>query len=344
MKNNDILFLIGAGCSFDANIPTSKKMIEQLEKLILENSDWKKYKSIYNFLKSHILISDSLTQQNQDFHIEKLLTTTQELLKGKTNPIYVFTNGWSMLYNEFMKGDLLKEFDKQVRQYLPLWVIPEDDYKASYYYSKFYNLQLEIAPYPLRVFSLNYDMCFEKNTIKGAELETGFADQNEWKETNFTENEIGGLHLFKLHGSIDWYIDDKQKLKKTNREGVDKPFLIFGTDDKVQAIDPYLFYLHEFRKWTLESNIIFVIGYSYSDAHINSLLLQTLNQKKDRIIFNVDVCEDEEQKRKIQNSLKLKDQKQIKCINSSAKDFLQNTMTIDFINSLIPNSSENNPF
>jgi len=47
-------------------------------------------------------------------------------------------------------------------------------------------------------------------------------------------------------------------------------------------IDPYLFYAHEFRKYSLESKTILAIGYSFRDEHINGILKQSLQNNSDR--------------------------------------------------------------
>ena len=39
-REDEIIILIGAGCSADAGIPTSEKMINELETLLKDNRGW----------------------------------------------------------------------------------------------------------------------------------------------------------------------------------------------------------------------------------------------------------------------------------------------------------------
>lgn len=43
----EVIFLLGAGASVDAGIPSSYAMIEQIENLIQTHEDWKELKNLY---------------------------------------------------------------------------------------------------------------------------------------------------------------------------------------------------------------------------------------------------------------------------------------------------------
>jgi hypothetical protein len=44
---------------------------------------------------------------------------------------------------------------------------------------------------------------------------------------------------------------------------------------KLEAADPYIFYAYEFRRFCILSKLIVIIGYSFSDLHINKMLVLT---------------------------------------------------------------------
>lgn len=96
------------------------------------------------------------------------------------------------------------------------------------------------------------------------------------------------LYLYKLHGSITWYRDRQEgnilKLSATPHQESD---LIFGTDYKMQYIDPYLFYAYELRRYSLEAKIILAIGYSSRDEHINGIITQALRHDPSRVLLGV---------------------------------------------------------
>ena len=83
MKSKDIIFLIGAGCSFEADIPTSNKMIEKLEGLLQDDNDWKDYQDLYFFIKNTVQIGDRLSKLSGGFNIERLVSLLYELQKQK---------------------------------------------------------------------------------------------------------------------------------------------------------------------------------------------------------------------------------------------------------------------
>ena len=174
-----------------------------------------------------------------------------------------------------------------ILQQLKQWVNLPDTNKADYY-TNFFSFQ-EDFNFTLRIFSLNYDLCLEKNIPTEKTLERGFDKKDRlWSWKPF-ENEVDepNILLYKLHGSIDWERqDDKLQLKELDITA-EKPDLIFGTDYKMQYIDPYLFYFYQFRKYSLESKVIVSIGYSFRDEHINGILTQALRTDKDRKIVIV---------------------------------------------------------
>jgi len=45
LRERELIVLLGAGCSKKAGIPISKEMIDELEKLIESNIDWKEFNS-----------------------------------------------------------------------------------------------------------------------------------------------------------------------------------------------------------------------------------------------------------------------------------------------------------
>jgi len=53
-------------------------------------------------------------------------------------------------------------------------------------------------------------------------------------------------------------------------------------------LDPYLFYIHEFRKYCINSKLIICIGFSFGDEHIREILIQALiyNKKKKILIIS----------------------------------------------------------
>ena len=70
LKADSIIFLIGAGCSVDANIKTSGQMVNEIENLIKIDDVWKEYRALYYYVKSAILYADGIQEKFHRFIIK----------------------------------------------------------------------------------------------------------------------------------------------------------------------------------------------------------------------------------------------------------------------------------
>ena len=339
-KENQIIILLGAGASVDAGIPHSQKMIYNVEELIC--SDWKEFKELYNFIKSSIHYSDGINGKfdlNPALNIERFVNILDEIKKKKEHVLFPFVGAWNPTLIEvagqnFEKTGQLR--DKIVEQLRKSW-ISLDDYNQSRYYHKLEILQEEFN-FPLRVFSLNYDLCLEKNCSRD-KVERGFNESLQWDWKKYDESvpEPKSIYLYKLHGSTDWYYDanilkcsdDPHRIKDNDTA------IIFGTTYKLQYRDPFLFYAYEFRKYLLDSRLILSIGYGFGDEHINQIIKQAIDQSNDRILLSVSPISENEtendQVNKILEILKIKNHNQIKICQKHAKDFMENNMSLQFL-------------
>ena len=56
-KRDEIVLVIGAGASIEANMPDSTSMIRQVERLIDKKRDgWSHYRQLYHYIKSLYLL------------------------------------------------------------------------------------------------------------------------------------------------------------------------------------------------------------------------------------------------------------------------------------------------
>ena len=105
------------------------------------------------------------------------------------------------------------------------------------------------------------------------------------------------IYLYKIHGSINWVEDiDLQsntyfkirELSEPDNEG--KHVLIYPTPMKQNKSlgSPYVDLFREFQHKMLEPNsVLFVIGYSFSDEHVNDIIYRALatNSTMNLVIF-----------------------------------------------------------
>lgn len=334
-KETDIIFLLGAGCSYEVGIPVAIKMVENIETDLLKNDEkWKGHENLYNYIKSAILYADGIFGNfNNAFNIEKFVNVLSELEKKERNIVYPFIANWNNRLIDLAGTDFgnLQTLKDLITTQLIDWIKVDDYHGKAKYYGKFYDFQKEYER-PLRVFTLNYDLCFEMLKPTGSSLELGFDETRTWSSFRFEDPEIAAqIYLYKLHGSITWKKDKaKGNVLKLSEHPEKEPDLIFGTDTKLQSIDPYLYYVYSFRKHSLESKLIVIIGYSFSDIYINDLIKQALNNNKSRKIISVAPhFGDLHIKANIMKKIGVEDKTQVIALDMTASAFLEGELTVE---------------
>ena len=292
-KRDELVLLLGAGASVEAGVPHSKGMVEKLEGLVGSESEWSRFGPLYHYIKSAVLFADGIKGKVDatGYNIERLVETLEELSKRDDHPLYPFVGAWNPKLPEVAGGDfkIVREFrDAIVKRLRDDW-IPLDQVERSDYYRGVLGLQREYQ-HPLRIFSLNYDLCIEEQCrrSRGSGPQRGFEDRRwNWRRLAEVDNEVGSeedlIYLYKLHGSIDWFFDRRASGQLAYRDNVSsiplaQSALIFGTSYKLQYTDPFLFLAYELRRWALEARVILVIGYGFADVHINEILRQAARQ------------------------------------------------------------------
>ena len=357
-KANKIVVLLGAGASYKAGIPTSPIMINKLEDLLTaentSNSNWSEYKDLYNFVKSAIHFADGISgkfNSSVNYNIERLVNTLSELNRKVEHPLYPFIGNWNIKLME-LGGDDFSRLHKLQQMILSelqrKWVLLRD-YSQSGYYQGLFEFARDYQ-YPLRVFTLNYDLCVEKNR-RTFSLERGFREGRVWDWKNFdeAEGEEPNIFLYKMHGSIDWLRNENKNLTFSDEPANISPEeleIIFGTDYKLQYTDPFLFFAYEFRRWTLEAKSIIAIGYGFGDEHINGILGQALANESDaneRKLIAVSPFSDEDEAAaasRLSRILNITNTDQICIKRMGAEDFMVDEMTIDKLNGYFPEGED----
>jgi hypothetical protein len=305
-KSKDIIFLLGAGASAEAGIPPSGRMIDKIEELLNEETEWSQFRDLYHHIKSAIHYAAGLKGLFNDrvnYNIETLVNTLYELERNEDHPLYPFIASWNSRLVSLSDKDFSKvsAFRRRILRQLKTWVSP-DDISLADYYRGLVALQRRLT-FPLRIFSLNYDLCVERLNSSEFRIETGFGGvgaRYPWDWERFEDSNAGPTppetYLYKLHGSVTWKRDSAQNLiclEQTESIPPEKMELIFGRDFKLEAADPYLFYTYELRKYSLETKVIVCIGYGFGDAHINKILTQSLQRDIERRLVAIAACKDD---------------------------------------------------
>lgn len=107
------------------------------------------------------------------------------------------------------------------------------------------------------------------------------------------------VYLYKLHGSVNWLEDNQNSNTFFNiKEVIDPSFdpkgknvLVYPTPTKQNKSlgSPYADIFREFQKKLLEPHsVLFIIGYSFADEHVNNIIYQALatNSTINVVVFN----------------------------------------------------------
>ena len=354
-RSRDIIFLLGAGASAEADIPVSEKMI----RLVEESLNARAEVDLYNHVKSAIHFSSGIKGTFGDavpFNIETLVNTLYELERNEEHPLYPFIASWNSRFVALAGADFaeVRKFRRRILANLKKWMCPEDAAKANYY-KGLIKLQRDLN-YPLHVFSLNYDLCVERLNQPDFRVETGFADygpNHSWDWERFVDMEssnkvVPHLILYKLHGSINWKRNPAKELfsvEQIESVDADKMEVIFGREFKLEAADPYLFFAYKFRDLSLETKLIVTLGYGFRDGHINKMLTQSLRNDLDRRLLVIRHCNEMDRLAKQDEVVSLlelesKQKEQVIVHAGSAKEFLETPDLAQLLVKHIPQSTD----
>ena len=147
----------------------------------------------------------------------------------------------------------------------------------------------------VNLFSLNYDLLIENTCDRLGVLVTDGFEGSVQRKFNPSAFDLDYyypsgivsirptrcekvINLIKLHGSINWALEDNYIIKTTSNP--DNMF-IYPSHDKLDdtLLNPFS---EVFRRFSLSNkrykNGLLIIGYGFLDSHVNSLLLQAIEQ------------------------------------------------------------------
>ncbi|WP_438939891.1 SIR2 family protein [Chitinophaga hostae] len=342
-----IIILLGAGASCDAGMKNSIMMIRDIEAQLHEK--WKKFKDLYNYIQSshyHLERIRGVMSGDIIFNIEHLVGLLNVIINiaEKKVEVYPFIGSWEkeLYLVSGSKLELAKEFKEEILTQLKTnWLIPDDYRTRSSYYKKLLDTGYN---FPLRIFSLNYDMCVEANVNgNGILLERGFNENRKWDYRRYEPNEEGPqYYLYKLHGSLDWKRDNEKRLTYADSTDSVNPLemeIIFGVQNKLQSYDPYMYNFYAFREACIKAELIIISGYGFYDQHINDNLISAFKNDSDKRLI-VNVYETNTSDENIANVLSQKlgiNNNNITVVNTFAKDFFNEKLNIDYFSSIFPN-------
>ncbi|WP_158920954.1 SIR2 family protein [Acidisphaera sp. S103] len=296
-KKDEVLVLLGAGASVDAGIPHSADMVSQIE-AALEN-EWAEFKHLYNYVRSAIFYAEGIAgryAKDVNYNIERLVQSLDELARREDHPLYPFVGAWNprLLQVAGPSFENIQPFRTKVLEKLRRDWLEIRNYESARYFEGLFRFQKDLN-FPLRVFTLNYDMCVERtyDAFYRELPERGFDKVTRlWSHELLEESapDEKNFYLYKLHGSVDWVKADDEKLTfsdSTANIKVDDGQIIFGVIYKLQYVDPFLFLMYQLRRQSLAARLLLVIGYGFADEHVNAILSQALRRSPGKRLLAV---------------------------------------------------------
>lgn len=148
---------------------------------------------------------------------------------------------------------------------------------------------------PVHIFTTNYDLLTEQALEEeGCLYFDGFIGARKaFFDLGAVEDEKI-LHprwarLWKIHGSINWRLDDNKNIIRTYEKDDKQSYLIYPSHLKYDQSRkmPYLAMLDRLKDFIMSpSSALFIVGYSFSDDHINDIILQSLRSNHTAIIYS----------------------------------------------------------
>ena len=148
---------------------------------------------------------------------------------------------------------------------------------------------------PIHIFTTNYDLLTEQALEEeGCLYFDGFIGARKaFFDLGAVEDEKI-LHprwarLWKIHGSINWRLDSNKNIIRTYEKDDKQSYLIYPSHLKYDQSRkmPYLAMLDRLKDFIMApSSALFIVGYSFSDDHINDIILQSLRSNPTAIIYS----------------------------------------------------------
>jgi len=153
---------------------------------------------------------------------------------------------------------------------------------------------LEKCASSFNIFTTNYDTIIETYIgmkYRFNEFYDGFTYPDpqrrigDWNPEGYNENKYK-IKLFKLHGSLDQYIDQEKIIKIPLEQSKLENAMIYPMREKEVYKDPFFELFTRLKAYLCTEKICVIIGYSFRDEHIRSIFFDAVRSNPEiRIIM-----------------------------------------------------------
>lgn len=368
MVNHEIMFFLGAGASVKAGVPTTVKFIDAIkskdgyegfqerietenDKLeiellnnILENLKEKKKRIKEEYIKLQEDLIENVEKEKkfkrikQDYErfekidVELVLETLNKLNNKDEEILLEFYDKDSFKFLDKEKISALETLERKLRQFIREKTIVDEE--------NIHYLRPLLGFKPLKIFSVNYDTCIEQfSKIYDLKYTDGF--ELYWHQEFF--NEKYDVKHYKIHGSVVWYLTDKETYMKIpiaskKNEKIDlitgetaENLIIYPMESKLLYAEPLMGIIQKLRDELEEMKVCIIIGYSFRDEYIRKIFFESANKNLDLILFLISPSAGEiynkklkfvDKDRQIPSAFEI--DKRVICFNYPIENFLEN--------------------
>jgi hypothetical protein len=300
-----VIFFFGAGATREAGCLTSTDMLKGLKQKIISISEEEKrliYEEVYQFLFASLEYQNAIkdfSPKDVEYHpnIEEFVFILRKIINRDYLLPYPVVGNWSdkILKLELRRKDVFIEFLRFIEEQLKTeWLCNTNTNGTEKLLKPFKELLESDNNFKIDIFTINYDLVLEGyfNSEGVTNINTGFVS-GQW-QNNFFASDPGPaleskINYFKIHGSLDWERDEYGIINCNNRhEVVNCPAVIFGQENKMLSVSPFLELVYNFRERLFQSTLVVIVGYSFFDTYINNLILQAANESTEKRLLIVD--------------------------------------------------------
>ena len=279
-NQNDLVFLLGAGASIEAGVPDTRKFIygENEKDDIQGFIEWLKENDMEKELEVLENILNIFKERNDSpfIDVELVLGVLNALNNKEKYDLVYFYDRETFKFKSKDEVNRLRILEKNLKKIIrEKVVVRKDDIN---YLDPLIEFQK-----PINIFSVNYDTCIEMLCMKH---ELTYTDGFElyWNPELFEKNV--DVKLFKIHGSIIWYLTNRGNYVKLPLEigendeihlisgEIASPFILYPIGRKWEYTEPLEHLAAELRKYLKNAEICIVVGYSFRDDDIRRIFFE----------------------------------------------------------------------
>lgn len=290
-NQNEVVFFLGAGASIEAGIPDTHKFIygKKDEDGVEGFLEWLKENNKEKELKILETILATFKQRNNCpiIDVELVLGTLNALNNKEKHDLVYFYNQESFQFKSEDEIRILKILESDLKEFIREKVIVKKD-KINYL------IPINLFDKPVNIFSVNYDTCIEMLCIKHKLKYTDGFDLY-WNPESLEKK--SDIKLFKLHGSILWYLTNwgnYVKLPIEMEKGNEihlysgetaSPFILYPMGRKWEYTEPLVYLVSELQKNLKTAKLCIVVGYSFRDDDILRIFFESAKENENLTII-----------------------------------------------------------